>query len=154
MSMPSPASSPSTMISTEKTPPNEQSSTSKYVCTGKSAFAPSKQTLMGFVFTAQGEVSIRSLRAVSNGLLSLEPGLDIGLFLRSFSPLLTGVDKADDPVSPLHTSFPEFIRERSRSKDFGIGSASALHGNLAIASLRLLKGTNAALSSVRTMMAQ
>ncbi|KZO92981.1 WD40 repeat-like protein [Calocera viscosa TUFC12733] len=98
------------------------------------------RTIMGFVFTAQGEVSIRSLRTLNKGLLSLEQPVDIGLFLRSFAPLLSGVDQDDEPVAPLHTSFAEFLREHSRSRDFYIGSASAHHENLTIASLALLTG--------------
>ncbi|KZO92972.1 hypothetical protein CALVIDRAFT_285545 [Calocera viscosa TUFC12733] len=101
------------------------------------------KVIMGFVFTALDSLSIGSLRSLRT--LSIQPGLsvdqpvDIGLFLRSFASVLSGIEDDRTPVRPLHASFAEFLRDPRRSKNFCIGSPSVHHRNLALASLRLLK---------------
>ena len=59
--------------------------------------------------------------------------------LHPLGALLSGTDSSKSPVSPLHSSFRDFLTEKSRSGHFHIGPASGHHMNLAVTCLRIME---------------
>jgi hypothetical protein len=58
--------------------------------------------------------------------------------LRPLSSLLGGVDKEDEPIWPLHSSFIDFLSDSNRSKHFYVKSGPEEDMALAISSLRVM----------------
>jgi hypothetical protein len=62
---------------------------------------------------------------------------DVGDVIKSLGSLVTGITDPQTPIRPLHTSFYDFLTEKSRSHDFFV-DASAVQGDLAFAMLRIM----------------
>ena len=89
---------------------HEYSTTSQDCNWRDNAFSEGHQSLMGAITAARTPLSAQTLETLH------------GARLRRYSPtrriFLTGTNKPDEPIQPLHLSFRDFITPRARSSRF------------------------------------
>ena len=107
--------------------------------------------VMGWILHSQVPLSAQILQGFEAvQMLEGEPYLesdeeeeedDYGLVARTLRPLgalLSGTDSSKVPVSPLHSSFRDFLTVKSRSGLFYIGPESGHHYDLAVTCLKVM----------------
>jgi hypothetical protein len=75
------------------------------------AFSEGYQLLMGAIMAARTPLSAGALEALHGASLKLT----VKTILQPVASLLTGIDKPDEPIQPLHLSFRDFITSRALS---------------------------------------
>jgi WD40 repeat protein len=91
--------------------------------------------ILGTILAAKEPLPISALRELC---LEYDPAV-VELIIRPLGSLLSGVSQQSAPVRPLHTSFRDFLTNEDRSGPFYV-DISSHNGNLALASLRVMKG--------------
>ncbi|EIN12230.1 hypothetical protein PUNSTDRAFT_130499 [Punctularia strigosozonata HHB-11173 SS5] len=93
--------------------------------------------VMSLLMTAVEPLSISALQDIVNGQANLDPDMIQGV-LAGMGSLLSGTDRLDVVVRPLHTSFRDFILDPKRSHEFVVKPGKEEHLQFARGTLRLL----------------
>ncbi|ETW77154.1 hypothetical protein HETIRDRAFT_446239 [Heterobasidion irregulare TC 32-1] len=93
--------------------------------------------VMALVLTAFEPLSVESLNQILHAANDGNAGFKTNVILDYMGSLLSGVT-GNDAIRPLHTSFRDFLLDRSRSVDFYIDT-SKTHVDFTVASLYILK---------------
>ncbi|KAL4071250.1 hypothetical protein V8B97DRAFT_436951 [Scleroderma yunnanense] len=97
------------------------------------------RSVMGQILYTLEPLPMDALNAVRKCFSHQKDHYNVIIVLDFLGALLSGVTDHADPVRPLHASFYDFLTDRSRSGDYFVGE-SDIHGELALASLRVLHG--------------
>ncbi|EIN12241.1 hypothetical protein PUNSTDRAFT_130507 [Punctularia strigosozonata HHB-11173 SS5] len=93
--------------------------------------------VMSLLMTAIEPLSISALQDIVSGQADLDPDMLEGV-LAGMGSLLSGTDRLDVVVRPLHTSFRDFILDPKRSHEFVVKPGKEEHLQFARGTLRLL----------------
>ena len=94
------------------------------------------RSVMGQVLSSSAPLSMKSLHDIRRHVTRSETD-EITLILLDMGPLLSGVSSPTTPVLPLHTSFRDFLVDKTRSQEWFIDVASG-HSTMALGCFRVM----------------
>ena len=96
------------------------------------------RSVMHQVLCTMEPLPMDSLTAMRRNFRRDSDRYDVGVILRSMTPLLSGITDPSRPIQPLHSTFLEFLTDASRSEEFFVDIMDT-HVELAYSSLCILQ---------------
>jgi len=95
-------------------------------------------SVMGQILASSEPLPMTALTAMRLHFPSVRDRYDVARVIGPLDSLLIGTGDSQTPICPVHTSFYDFLKERSRSHNFFV-DVSLVQSDLAFASLRVME---------------